>query len=602
MAFKTKLIVAYSVLIVVLTITFSVVYLQYMSNFYMDKAKTDARALSERMSKQMDELVRPMEFLSLHFLSDFDNWNAIYTLSTVNRSTPAGQKYANEARSLLQRKMYAYSIDRNFSRFSFFDDSGDLISSSYRTESKTHFVPGQEIEPYLERAIALNGQPLLIPTHPDTWSVSEPRAVFSLLRAVRSMDEYSYLEVQRSQEELENIFNIETNPNASVIVLTDYGEVLYTNISNPATRSYFTDFLATSPGEPFFLRHPETGREMLAASSQSDYTGLRTFLIQDTSFLQDNIDIVRNLMLTLSVTMVLVSILYIYIMSNRLTKPMRSLRKQIESTSLFNLDHTWTPEDSYDEIEALNRSYSDMLARLKESITRENRIALLNAQANFDSLQAQVNPHFLFNILNIISNRGMENHDETICDICDCLAAMLRYSTNTKESQATMFDELAYLENYIYLLKQRYEHKLEYSIDVSEEIYGQKVPRILLQQLVENSINHAFSNGVDQMRIDVKGYAKNGWWYITVSDNGKGFDEKKLEELEGSFAVCREDILHNYTKPAAEIGGLGLSNLYCRMLLIFRDDFVFRMNNTPAGGAIILIGAKMRKSGEGTIC
>ena len=593
MSFKTKLIVAYSVLIIALSVTFSIVFLQFTNSFYTEDAKSNIQALSERMSMQLDELVRPMEFLSLHFLSDFDNWHAIYTLTTIDKKTALGLNYSNRARADLQRKMYAYSIDKNFSRFSFFTKSGDFITSAYKIESKDPLASIQDLEWYLRHADSLNGKPILLPVHQDSWAKTGPQNVFSLLRSVRGMNNASYLEVQRSSVELENIFDTQEIDGASVIAMTEYGEILYTNIENPVDLAWLTNLIAdTLLNEPVSLNHPETNEKVFTSACKSDYTGVTVFLMQDTVFLQNNIDIVKNLMFILSISIILVSVLYIYIMSNQLTKPLRNLRKKFETTSLVNLNPDMSHEKSNDEIEVLNKSYLDMLSRLQESIEKEKQMLLMSAQANFDSLQAQVNPHFIYNTLNIISNRGIENQDETICDICDCLADMLRYSTNTKKSQTKIFDELVYLKKYIYLLKQRYEDKLECNIEVSDEIYDQYIPKMLLQPLIENCINHGFSEDINQMRIKIKGYVDGNWWFVTIEDNGKGFDNEMLEFLKDSFSKYSKDIRNNYKNPEMEIGGLGLINIYCRILLTFQDDFIFNIGNLENGGAFVMIGVK----------
>ena len=96
---------------------------------------------------------------------------------------------------------------------------------------------------------------------------------------------------------------------------------------------------------------------------------------------------------------------------------------------------------------------------------------------------------------NVISSRGVLNDDDVICEICDGLASMLRYSTNTKERYATVEKEADYLEAYIRLLKCRYEHKLEYQITIQPEIKDCILPKLVLQQLVENSISHGWQNG-----------------------------------------------------------------------------------------------------------
>ena len=149
-----------------------------------------------------------------------------------------------------------------------------------------------------------------------------------------------------------------------------------------------------------------------------------------------------------------VCLLLIILWSYILTKSIRELRGVIEQTSLENLDIQAIETDyGLDEVRTLANSYQVMTKRLSQAVNSEKRALMLQMQAQFDALQAQINPHFLYNVLNIISGRGIENNDDMICDMCGALASMLRYSTNNKERYVKTEQEMNYLENYLYLLR-----------------------------------------------------------------------------------------------------------------------------------------------------
>src|SRR5699024_8990437 len=121
-----------------------------------------------------------------------------------------------------------------------------------------------------------------------------------------------------------------------------------------------------------------------------------------------------------------VCLLLIILWSYILTKSIRELRGVIEQTSLENLDIQAIETDyGLDEVRTLANSYQAMTKRLSQAVNSEKRALMLQMQAQFDALQAQINPHFLYNVLNIISGRGIENNDDMICDMCGALASML---------------------------------------------------------------------------------------------------------------------------------------------------------------------------------
>lgn len=294
--------------------------------------------------------------------------------------------------------------------------------------------------------------------------------------------------------------------------------------------------------------------------------------------------------------MLLFSLLYVTVSTRHLTKPMIRLQEAFQNTSLETLTQSMDLDlkDGNDEFRKMGQVYEDMRSRLHTAIQREKQLSTLQLQTQFDVLQAQVNPHFIYNVLNVISGRGSLNDDEVICDICDELAGMLRYSTDTKEKYATLKAEITYLELYFSLLKYRYKHKLEYTLELDKTVENQILPKLVIQQLVENSINHGFQNISGIMRISVSSYKDESRWYIRVSDNGEGFSPGVKRDLDDKMNQLKEDLADNFQNVEMRIGGMGLLNTFARLYLLNGDDLVFRIQNKEEGGAEIIIGAALK--------
>ena len=246
-----------------------------------------------------------------------------------------------------------------------------------------------------------------------------------------------------------------------------------------------------------------------------------------------------------------------------------------------------------DLFQELIDAYQAMMARLDKALRNEKQAAMLQLQAQFDTLQAQVNPHFIYNVLNTISSRAVLDNDETICEMCGCLGNMLRYSTNNKERYATVEKELEYLDNYFYLLKSRHENRLEADIDVDREIGRQIIPKMTLQQLAENCVKHGFKN--TDSPIHISGKVLKDRWIIRVQDGGPGISKEKLLELQSRLEEVRKDILERAIPAEMEIGGMGIVNTYTRCLLLYAEDLIFEMDNVPEGqGFVVTVGQKIK--------
>jgi two-component system sensor histidine kinase YesM len=265
----------------------------------------------------------------------------------------------------------------------------------------------------------------------------------------------------------------------------------------------------------------------------------------------------------------------------------------MKQTTLENIGNEIEVEHSSDEIQTMNIAYNNLMRRLNEAALREKSLAHLQIQTQFDALQAQINPHFIFNVLNMISQRGLLSGDETVCEICDKLAGMLRYSTGTSQRVVTIQTELDHVRQYFYLLKARYREKLKCSINIDPAILNEPIPKIVLQQIAENAINHGFKDHSGEMCIAINGGLENGYWILRVIDNGSGFDERDIRVIKSKLKDINMKLAQGDDRIGFDFGGMGLINTYARMRLIFGDDIVFQFYNKTGEnvGAVVEIGA-----------
>lgn len=192
----------------------------------------------------------------------------------------------------------------------------------------------------------------------------------------------------------------------------------------------------------------------------------------------------------------------------------------------------------------------------------------------------------------------MQVGDEEICDICTSLATMLRYATNTKQRYATIAQELEYLEQYFYLQKSRYKHKLLFTVAVDASIHGQMIPKIALQQVAENCINHGLADTTDVLRVAIDGWREDERWVIRIRDNGPGFEEGKLQEIVGHLAMVKARIAQERSTVELEIGGMGLVNTYARLSLLFGESLDFTLSNHEGGAQVCISAAWQEDSYE----
>jgi two-component system sensor histidine kinase YesM len=384
-----------------------------------------------------------------------------------------------------------------------------------------------------------------------------------------------------------------------ILILHPAGEVFYASAEmGSGLVDYYRSEAKRENRRSAFLPNPLTGESEFIASSTSEYSGLSVILVLNRRVLLSPLRFVRAIGFGIGLLIILFSVLYTWVSSRQLTKPLKLMQSRMDGTELSDLPLGTPLDHPNDEIAALDRTFRNLTARLDESIRHELDSRTLWMQARLDSLQAQVNPHFINNILTVIANRGLESGDLRIGDICQGVASMLRYSTSTAERSATLELELEHVRTYLFLMKERLEGRLLYNVEAEASVLASRVPKIILQQIVENSINHGYRKSRKPIAISISARAVEDRWLVEMKDDGEGFDPVTLADLDARIRSVGLNLGSGTDARKLGIGGSGLINTYSRLFLYFRGDITWTMGNEESGGARVVIGAPLDFAGE----
>lgn len=593
MRFRTRLILTHSILITIITVCLGLFFRVYMVRQLEASSRANLQRLSENISYQFDQMIWPMQFMSEFLLSDSEIIAAVRTLSNASR-VGSDHEYIRSAKNQIQVSLSTYSIETNFYSVNVYNTTGDVIFSNCLRPTKV--IPDlNDALPELSAVNRAMGKPVLVPPRSDPWVLESPETVFSLSRLVMGLDQPCYIEVQKRVDTVEKMCSAVVGPNNDVAFFSDNGEVFYSQLTDEQQR-WIVDRI--SQGENGWWRSVPGGAGGLSTAAYSAQTGIFTVVVQSEQVLRNAISAISSTIFIAFLLIAVVSILIVYIATVRLTAPIRRLTRRMNSATLHDIQQGDSIESTNDEIVTLNNTYSLLLQRLNQAAEREKQLESLHLQAEFDALQAQVNPHFLYNILNVLSHRGVINRDNTICEICQNLAAMLRYSTDTARRHSTVGEEVQYVRNYLFLLESRYKDMLNCTIDIDPSIQQETVPKMVLQQIVENCVNHGLSDCVGVMRIEIKGWREADFWKLRVDDNGKGFDNASMMAIQKKLTQFSAAVSDGKSRLGMHMGGLGLVNAYLRMRLICGDAVGFSISNRDAGGASVEISNRMGGRGE----
>lgn len=283
----------------------------------------------------------------------------------------------------------------------------------------------------------------------------------------------------------------------------------------------------------------------------------------------------QNLLLITAIMLVVVSISFIFV-SRTLTRPlveMTNTVKQIEAGKtqlrMENLKD--------DEVGELGQSFNSMLDQIEGLVAKEYENKLLLDRARFQALQAQINPHFLYNTLDTMGSIAEVQGCGQVSALCQSLAGIFRYSLNMKEPLSTVAQEIAHLKNYIYVMNVRMKDQIHYEFQVEDTVLRDTLPRISIQPLVENAINHGLRDRKGKKTVIVTATAAGNNLTITVEDNGLGITRDRIREIYRDEGEGKED----------KSRSIGIINIHRRMKLLYGPDYGVEIASTPGKGTCV---------------
>lgn len=308
--------------------------------------------------------------------------------------------------------------------------------------------------------------------------------------------------------------------------------------------------------------------------------GWKLIKLISTSVLNERAKNTRNLEFLIGLAFLLIGTLLVTFATKTITRPLKRLSKQMEKLGEANFD-VKIDINGNDEIAYLSKKFNTMVAKINELINEEYKAKLGEKTARMKALEAQINPHFLYNALQTISTEALVHRVDHIDRMVQALAYILRYSIRTGDN-VNLAQEMKNVESYVMLQQARYGERLSVDIALEGSIGEIRVPKMAVQLLVENSIKHVLEQTLDPVRIGVRGYfGEDGHAVIEVSDNGPGIPEDRLQEL--------QELLRQENWIGGQQESIGLKNLSERLKLLIHTGARLDIRNRPEGGVSVQI-------------
>lgn len=256
------------------------------------------------------------------------------------------------------------------------------------------------------------------------------------------------------------------------------------------------------------------------------------------------------------------------IVIDSIDRPMNALVKSFGDAARVNFAVTQSDE-SRDELGILNQAFNEICAEMREALNKVEKEQAEKRRAEIRMLQAQINPHFLFNTLDSLRFTSMMNNVPVVSDGLAALSHLLRSSILKDNSYTPLHSELQTVEDYLTLQRIRCCETIVLKTEISEEAAKASVMRLLLQPIVENAVIHGIKENVP-LTIRLKAWVGEETLYISIIDDGKGFDQEKAGE--------------DGVPKSSKMSGIGLHNVKDRLYLSYKDRQSFSIGSVQGQG------------------
>ncbi|KQY82219.1 histidine kinase [Paenibacillus sp. Root52] len=556
----------------IITLAFSSLYYTY--SVYDKQLFDKSSRLLNLSSSTVDLELQKLEALSLNMISDMQIQRALKSLLEDDTA------YS----SFIERKKITDRLWEHISGAARYVQSVHLIDSQGRVNKygETITVSEEKYDRMIAAAEHANGavrwlypdddDPMLVMVRQvrayDPMTLKPVGILFLRINIERLVKEYAGLDSQNSD-----------------IVLKAGDDVVY---PYRQLQNAVSEGLKPLPGSGGYEIKNLDGRAVFLAQKKSSYTGWVYYNMASYHEIFERIIWLKNALIVVYVIAIVIVLTLGMVFARSLTRPIRQLigqMKEVQYGDLDNIDNanlTVPTHHHMDEIGLLHRTYRLMITHINTLIKENYASQLVIKETEFKALQAQINPHFLYNALDSIHWLAKKHKQEQISSMVLSLGYLLRTSISFKQNVITLAEELEIVNHYVTIQKYRFQHRLDFHLHVPQPYLGCAIPKLTLQPLLENAIQYGLEPQVGACQIRVYAELSEGKLLLVVEDHGPGMEPEFVEK------VLRGEVETRGT-------GIGLMNIRERLRLAFGDDHDIRLESKPGCGTKVMVPLPLPK-------
>lgn len=582
------MVISFSTLIV---LTLFIIALVAVDNY----GRTLEKNTSEYSYQIIDQVIKNVDYYvnEMESVSTISNYNYYIQRFLKNESVEykSSERY-RDAYRVVELLKDIVSIREDIVSIFILENDGSILTNG--TNSRINKDFNFKRQKWYSDAIKARGEFVIMKPHKQSYVMNSNNLVISLTRSINSYDSKDQLGVILIDLNLRVLDDICRNvklgksgyvfivdSDGNVVYHPDYG-YMYRSMDEMYIRNIFKEDDTIIPevlesSEGSFIKKIDSEQKQVTFKrfEAADWT-----VVGITSYDETMHDIykIRNLILIVGILCLLVAFMVSVLISSMISKPITKLELLMEEAEKGNLDVS-VESDSRDEVGKLGIRFNNMINKVKELMNQVVREQEEKRKNELKALQAQINPHFLYNTLDSIIWAAEVNKDEVVI-MADALAKLFRLSLSRGEDIIPVEQEIEHVRNYLIIQSMRYANKFDYEISVDEGILKNNTLKLILQPLVENSIYHGIKNKRQKGLIRIIGRQTEGKLLLEVVDDGIGMEESMCT---GILAA----------RPASNgrkgFNGLGVRNVNERIKLYYGEGYGLKYISKPGEGTTVQV-------------
>ena len=562
--FINRLVYSYSLVIIAMVCIFFITFYYYIYKTSEKISILNQQELADKTIKQVDSFLDDIDYVAYMVMT---NTTLLNTFNTLQKEKNPANYFDKDIVLNIDTGSILATINgpkKSMWRLNVYNQYGDYISSGAlpQKEDIKKALQDPGISDEMLKLMQNVDKYTVLPPETDKWSGIYSSKYITIKRPlmnIYSKEVYGIVEVQQDIQKLIEKIEFSDVQNIDILITDKNGRQVYKNFSGSID---------------------ENDMSMVSKNS-AKYGWSITLLQKKSDMLLPYKPLIRAIVVG-AAGLMLVMIVAVFLIARKLSRPLIILKDTVSRINIQNIPGTEQPHDNIDEVRELNIAFSKMLKRLSDSISLEKKASLM-------ALQSQMNPHFLYNTLAVISAVGSEGGNEKVVQLCNSLTSILRYVSYYEDTAVTLRKEIENVSCYLDLMKGRYENNLSYSIETDDSVLDIKVPKLILQPLVENCFRHGFADIEPPYIIKISMGMENEKWYVKITDNGSGFTSADKEQVNAKINEYWDNINKNILDLKNE--GIGLINTIIRLKLNTGNQIDYSIeDNKPAGSIITIWG------------